>query len=344
MRPPLYSTRNCPPFLPYVILSPPHFFSQGGQFQGGGSDRNNVICHCFAIFYYNTYNTTRSTDTAGMPNQHDANATPVPTTLQTLRELANAETPAAHTQALRHLLATPHNAGSWCTAAGAAADDAATSRLLQYVQHSTLKAFVDGAYILPDNSKVSLPTELADAAAHGSVLHTAAPTLLSFVKARQATVVSLSDLDVLSCAQQQTPAQRVKMAVLNSCNATTPGGGYKKGAPGNEEDLHRRSNVFSCLGDPQKRYSAHKACTYPLNTPCALFSPRVVVVRGGAQEGHPFLLTPYTVNVVSAPLQATDARLSKRASEVCGGSEHKNQSYFSSPLLSEYSSVSLIMF
>ena len=24
-----------PPFLPYVILSPPHFFPQGGQFQGG---------------------------------------------------------------------------------------------------------------------------------------------------------------------------------------------------------------------------------------------------------------------------------------------------------------------
>ena len=34
-RPPPYSTRNCPPFLPYVILSPPHFFPQGGQFQGG---------------------------------------------------------------------------------------------------------------------------------------------------------------------------------------------------------------------------------------------------------------------------------------------------------------------
>ena len=34
-RPPPYSTRNCPPFLPYVILPPPHFFPQGGQFQGG---------------------------------------------------------------------------------------------------------------------------------------------------------------------------------------------------------------------------------------------------------------------------------------------------------------------
>ena len=30
-RPPPYSTRNCPPFLPYVILSPPHFFPQGGE-------------------------------------------------------------------------------------------------------------------------------------------------------------------------------------------------------------------------------------------------------------------------------------------------------------------------
>ena len=32
-----YSTRNCPPLLPYEILSPTHFFPQGGQFHGGGS-------------------------------------------------------------------------------------------------------------------------------------------------------------------------------------------------------------------------------------------------------------------------------------------------------------------
>lgn len=51
--------------------------------------------------------------------------------------------------------------------------------------------------------------------------------------------------------------------VLNMANETVPGGGYKTGAAAQEENLHRRSNLFQHLENPDAMPRAHDVM-YPI--------------------------------------------------------------------------------
>jgi len=45
-------------------------------------------------------------------------------------------------------------------------------------------------------------------------------------------------------------------------SASHPGGGYRKGAGAQEENLHRRTNLFQCLEDPYQL--VNRSWSYPL--------------------------------------------------------------------------------
>ena len=82
--------------------------------------------------------------------------------------------------------------------------------------------------------------------------------------------------------------------VLNMANGTWLGGAFLRGACGQEEDLCRRSNLFSHI------LSADKAGYYPIPECGCIVMPDVVVFRAAESSGYSMLETYPKVAVITA--------------------------------------------
>ena len=99
--------------------------------------------------------------------------------------------------------------------------------------------------------------------------------------------------DCLHAAHSQVENGK-KVAVLNMASATSPGGGYKWGAGAQEENLHRRSDVFRFTDmHPDK----HRL--YPMSPDECLIHKDVTIIRGSEAGGYPWLDQPFQVTVIS---------------------------------------------
>jgi hypothetical protein len=66
--------------------------------------------------------------------------------------------------------------------------------------------------------------------------------------------------------------QGCSVVVLNMANQTRAGGGYKTGAGAQEENLHRRSNLFEILDDPFGAWP-DRPWSFPIDDFGAVYSP-----------------------------------------------------------------------
>ena len=83
-----------------------------------------------------------------------------------------------------------------------------------------------------------------------------------------------------------------KVAVLNMANEKNAGGGFRSGAGAQEENLHRRSDIFRFLW-------GRRNALYPFKTGEAIISEGVTVFRGPEESGYPFLEKPFRVTIIS---------------------------------------------
>ena len=83
-----------------------------------------------------------------------------------------------------------------------------------------------------------------------------------------------------------------KVAVLNMANAKNAGGGFRSGAGAQEENIHRRSDMFRFLW-------GRKNALYPLKMGEAIISEGVTVFRGPEESGYPFMEKPFQVTIIS---------------------------------------------
>ena len=83
-----------------------------------------------------------------------------------------------------------------------------------------------------------------------------------------------------------------KVAVLNMANSKNAGGGFRSGAGAQEENIHRRSDVFRFLW-------GRRHALYPIKTGEAIMSEGVTVFRGPEESGYPFLEKPFRVTIIS---------------------------------------------
>ncbi|EFC46999.1 predicted protein [Naegleria gruberi] len=91
-----------------------------------------------------------------------------------------------------------------------------------------------------------------------------------------------------------------RVAVLNMANPEQPGGGYKTGCGAQEENLHRRSNLYQCLDNPVDRIDKKRTWSYPIGYESGVFSPDVTVFRGCEAKGYPLLSAPRLIDVITA--------------------------------------------
>eukprot|EP00164_Ancoracysta_twista_P004920 GFYU01006689.1.p1 GENE.GFYU01006689.1~~GFYU01006689.1.p1 ORF type:complete len:388 (-),score=54.88 GFYU01006689.1:331-1494(-) len=110
------------------------------------------------------------------------------------------------------------------------------------------------------------------------------------------TSYSAVNQDCIDAAFEHTPPGSVP---VNMASARNPGGGYKTGAGAQEENLHRRTNLFMCLEDPDGITRATRTWSYPIPEHGGLYSPDVCVFRSSEDSGYAFLPEPRYMSVVS---------------------------------------------
>jgi len=95
------------------------------------------------------------------------------------------------------------------------------------------------------------------------------------------------------------------VGVLNSAHATTPGGKYMSGCLSQESCLCRGSLLYPCLTQFENKadtmYTINSTDEFKLSpSSCAIFSPKVPILRKDALEAH-FLDTHQECSFVSIP-------------------------------------------
>jgi len=102
------------------------------------------------------------------------------------------------------------------------------------------------------------------------------------------SVIPSDTFDAVSSYLEANPGHRV--LVLNLASSVYPGGGWRNGRNGQEEDLFRRSNLSKTL----------HLSMYPIPEFGALISRGITVFRKSCEEGYALLTTPFQCDVISA--------------------------------------------
>ncbi len=105
-----------------------------------------------------------------------------------------------------------------------------------------------------------------------------------------------------------------RVAVLNMANQHTPGGGFHNGDGAQEENLHRRTNLFQCLENIGKLDKGRK-WGYPMDEFGGIYTRDAVLIRGNEQNGYPYLLQPLKLDFVSVAAYARPTVINNRLSD-----------------------------
>jgi uncharacterized protein (TIGR02452 family) len=121
------------------------------------------------------------------------------------------------------------------------------------------------------------------------------------------TIVKVVNEDCL-IVYQRLVSQRNHPVLLNMANAQTPGGGYRKGAGAQEENLFRRSNYylsldmeldhnkqadrFWCTANCEQKSIEKDQKFYPIEDYGAIYTSGITVFRNTEDEGYAYLEQP----------------------------------------------------
>ncbi|KAL9654280.1 hypothetical protein ABK040_010311 [Willaertia magna] len=116
-------------------------------------------------------------------------------------------------------------------------------------------------------------------------------------------IVNGDSIDVGLYIQQQLKRENLlneRVAVLNMANPNTAGGGYKAGCGAQEENLHRRTNLYQCLDNEVDKIDKNRNWKYPIGHNTVVYNPNVIVFRGNEKKGYPFFKSPKLMDFITA--------------------------------------------
>ncbi|KAL6076367.1 DUF2263 domain-containing protein [Balamuthia mandrillaris] len=172
--------------------------------------------------------------------------------------------------------------------------------LRQIILYFTMRYVRLGAYPLFEEGKVVLLNRafLLKQVARSRLYHSAPPFEQS-LKGKYETKVTVFEGDCIKAALYLKTTGGLNPLVLNMANAHNPGGGYLNGDGAQEENLHRRTNYFQALEDPDRVYRDHRGWSYPIPPAGAIYSPNLLVFRGSEDEGYPLLSLPHLLSFIA---------------------------------------------
>ena len=89
------------------------------------------------------------------------------------------------------------------------------------------------------------------------------------------------------------------MAIIWKLVTVTRLGGWKSGCGAQEENLHRRTNLYQCLDNYMDKLDPTRTWNYPIGYESGVYSPNVTVFRGCEAKGYPFLKKPRQVDIIT---------------------------------------------
>ncbi|CAF4818268.1 unnamed protein product [Rotaria sp. Silwood1] len=168
-----------------------------------------------------------------------------------------------------------------------------TRRLMRKViQIQTINAVCNGFYRLTDGTKINLnKNKMAYAAQNtrqygNDYEYTTVRQQHTYEQPCRMVVINGDCLDVAICFKAKYP--KSNPVVLNMASARNPGGGWKNGAGAQEENLHRRTNMFQCLEDPYHELEGQRDWNFYVPEFGGIYMPDVSVFRGSESNGYPF--------------------------------------------------------
>lgn len=173
----------------------------------------------------------------------------------------------------------------------------------------TLNAWKKGAYDCGDQ-RVTLQTTIDEAKLSTVLL----PKQISEICEKPLEFYSSDDrgnircfkMDSFSCAikryyelsKEQVEIQNNQIAVLNFANPVHPGGGVRRGARAQEEDLCRRSSLLLSLENQSSKvyYEYNQQCDHFLSSDAMILSPKVEIIK---DENYTPLPESIVLNVIT---------------------------------------------
>jgi uncharacterized protein (TIGR02452 family) len=178
----------------------------------------------------------------------------------------------------------------------------ASKRLMRcMVQIGTIDACLRGKYFLPEGEGVNLNKKEMEKISKSTRMYTA-DNKFKAAPQYDNTVVRVVRGDCLEAALHlKTITIKGKLlnpATLIMASASLPGGGYRSGAGAQEENLHRRTNLFQCLEDPYEM-TPNRSWGYPLPEFGGIYVSDAYVLRGSEPRGYPFLEAPQRMSFIA---------------------------------------------
>ncbi|CAF4615851.1 unnamed protein product [Rotaria sp. Silwood2] len=168
-----------------------------------------------------------------------------------------------------------------------------TRRLMRkVVQMQTINATYNRFFRLPDGTKIDLNENKLTYAAENTQQYgndyeyDTVFQQKTYEQCSQVFVVNGDCLDVAMCFKMIYPNSN--SVVLNMASSRHPGGGWKNGAGAQEENLHRRTNMFQCLEDPYHELEGQRDWLYYVPEFGGIYCPNVSIFRGSESNGYPF--------------------------------------------------------
>lgn len=149
-------------------------------------------------------------------------------------------------------------------------------------------------YVTADGIRVEIGAQI-DEAVNGTVSYPPEITLSTQTSQKKQPIITVRN-ETTFTAVENLVVMGFKPAALNLASATSPGGGFLKGARAQEEYLARSSTLYACLRD-NPMYAYHSARLDAFYSDYVLYSPNVLVLRNDDGE----LRLPYSCAIITSP-------------------------------------------
>lgn len=166
------------------------------------------------------------------------------------------------------------------------------------IAKETIEICKNGEYTSPNGNVVSIATDL-EFAKQNSVYYvpgvpSKAPDLLEPI----VPTIEVTNETTTQAAQRLAGLGKQKIVALNFASARNQGGGFLAGAMAQEEDLCRKSGLYTCLKARPLFYNANIMCDDCYYTDGVIYSPNVPFFR---DEYNLLLENPFTLSIITAP-------------------------------------------
>ncbi|CAF0782011.1 unnamed protein product [Didymodactylos carnosus] len=166
-------------------------------------------------------------------------------------------------------------------------------------QIQTINSVLTGSYRLENGQKIELDRHLMLKAAERTKFYPDQYKYKTSRKLYDKTNFYVLNADCLEAALFfKNHYKDCEPVVLNMASMYHPGGGWRNGAGAQEENLHRRTNLFQCLEDPYNQLN--RKWPYKVPELGGIYTPNACVFRDSEFDGYPFFSHPQYISFISS--------------------------------------------